>query len=76
MLSSRDHFRDHFGIFCPIGRTPEKKKARGYGLFKWSECTDLTRGPLVPRFELRGSLGWAEVGKVSCLLGFDEVDLG
>ena len=25
------------------------KKARCYGLFKWSECTDLNRGPLVPQ---------------------------
>ena len=49
MLSSRDQFRDHFGIFALIGRPPEKKKARGYGLFKWSECTDLNRGPLVPQ---------------------------
>jgi hypothetical protein len=52
MRSSRDQFRDHFGIFAPIGRSPEKKKARGYGLFKWSECTDLNRGPLVPQKRL------------------------
>jgi hypothetical protein len=29
--------------------SPTTKKARVYGLFGWSECTDLNRGPLVPQ---------------------------
>ena len=48
----------------------QKKKARVCGLFRWSECTDLNRGPLVPQNLADSSCECRRVSRSGSVYGF------
>ena len=56
-----DHRVDHGPKLASMSSYQGSKKARCCGLFCWSECTDLNRGPLVPQV-VRKPFSWVGSG--------------